>query len=549
MKKSQDIDHSRSRPAPAAPKTPTDSGRGPTDPGADRLRVLLVDDHAPVLRFLSAAFSSNGCLITAASTAEEALELIGQQSFDLVVSDIKMPGLSGLDVLQAVKGQQPRTPVVLITGVPTVDSAVFGIRHQAFDYLTKPFSVDEVQRLLERVRQERRAQEELTRNPAGAEELARRQFGMEVLSRIGALALQGLETPVFVETVLDYTIESLRAHAAVILLFDDDGDFTASQKGEAALAAQISSLTRASLSEIQKAGGHESLALGSETGPVAVLAALIPGAEKAMGVLCLGRTGGAAFLGDEKELLLAYARTIGVSLQKILLSENVEENLIDTISSFVNALESKDTYLKGHSARVSLYAGEIAKAMGLSPAQVAVARRAGILHDLGKLVVLDSILQKPGRLTNEEFALMMGHPVTAAKILKPLRFLAREAEAVKRHHERYDGKGYPDGLKGDDIPLIARIVTVADSFDAMTSDRPYRKALPIENALAEIRRHAGAQFDPLVTEALALVSGERLAEISRFYDSRSDAAVEHLPVSVTEAPTGSSPRELAIRDR
>jgi putative nucleotidyltransferase with HDIG domain len=542
MKKSQGTNQSGSRPVPPAPKAHPDPGLGTADSGADSLRVLLVDDHAPVLRFLSAAFSSNGCQITAAATAEEALELIEQTSFDLVVSDIKMPGLSGLDVLQAVKGQQPRTPVVLITGVPTVDSAVFGIRHQAFDYLTKPFSVDEVQRLLERVRQDRRDHEELARNPAGAEELARRQFGMEVLSRIGALALQGLETPVFVETVLDYTIESLRAHAAVILLFDEDGDFTASQKGDPALAAQISSLARASLDEIQKAGAHESLVLGSAAGPVAALVALIPGTEKPMGVLCLGRTGGAAFLADEKELLLAYARTIGVSLQKILLSENVEENLIDTISSFVNALESKDTYLKGHSARVSLYAGEIAKAMGLSPAQVAVTRRAGILHDLGKLVVLDSILQKPGRLTNEEFALMMGHPVTAAKILKPLRFLAREAEAVKRHHERYDGKGYPDGLKGDDIPLIARIVTVADSFDAMTSDRPYRKALPIESALAEIRKHAGAQFDPLVTEALALVSVERLAEISRFYDSRSDATAVGLAAAATEAQAGSAPR-------
>jgi len=534
MKEIQGANHSGGRPAPA-PKAAPSSSPAPADAGADSLRVLLVDDHAPVLRFLSAAFSSNGCLITAAATAEEALELITQQSFDLVVSDIKMPGLSGLDVLQAVKGQQPRTPVVLITGVPTVDSAVFGIRHQAFDYLTKPFSVDEVQRLLERVRQDRQAQAEASGTVSGAQELARRQFGMEVLSRIGALALQGLETPVFVETVLDYTVESLRAQAAVILLFDEDGDFTASQKGDVALAADISRLTRASLDQIHKAGGHDSVPLG-EGGSFTALAALIPGAESPMGVLCLGRTQGEAFLGDEKELLLAYARTIGVSLQKIMLSENVEENLIDTISSFVNALESKDAYLKGHSARVSLYAGEIAKAMGLPPTQVAVTRRAGILHDLGKLVVLDSILQKPGRLTNEEFALMMGHPVTAAKILKPLRFLAKEAEAVKRHHERYDGKGYPDGQKGEEIPLTARIITVADSFDAMTSDRPYRKALPIDTALAEIRRHAGAQFDPMVTEALALVSMERLAEISRFYDIRSLATSAGLAGEPAEAP-------------
>src|SRR6266545_5020325 len=149
MKKSQAVNESGNGHAAPTPKANPDRSPTSDDSGVDSLRVLVVDDHAPVLRFLAVAFSSNGCLITAASTAEEALELIAQQPFDLVVSDIKMPGLSGLDVLQAVKGQQPRTPVVLITGVPTVDSAVFGIRHQAFDYLTKPFSVDEVQNLLE----------------------------------------------------------------------------------------------------------------------------------------------------------------------------------------------------------------------------------------------------------------------------------------------------------------------------------------------------------------------------------------------------------------
>ena len=157
---------------------------------------------------------------------------------------------------------------------------------------------------------------------------------------------------------------------------------------------------------------------------------------------------GTEVLADEKDFLVAYARTVGVAIQQIVLGENLEENLIDTIAAFVNALESKDPYLKGHSARVSLYAGEIARALGLSTAQVGLIRRAGILHDLGKLVVMDSILQKPARLTPEEVVLMQGHPVNAAKILKPLRFLAEEAEAIKRHHERFDGNGYPDGLTG-----------------------------------------------------------------------------------------------------
>jgi HD-GYP domain-containing protein (c-di-GMP phosphodiesterase class II) len=244
----------------------------------------------------------------------------------------------------------------------------------------------------------------------------------------------------------------------------------------------------------------------------------------AMGILCIGRSAEhGAFLPDEKALLLGYAQTTAVALQKLLLRENLEKNLIDTISSFVIALESKDPYLKGHSARVSLYSGELAMVMGVAPADVVMMSRAGMLHDLGKLVIMDNILRKPRQLTEEEFELIRTHPVVGDKILKPLRFLACEAKAVRHHHERYDGKGYPDGLKGDDIPLIARVVTVADAFDAMTSDRPYRSKRPLAVALEEIGRGAGTQFDPTAADAFMTIPVTRLEQISRHLDLCSPA--------------------------
>jgi HD-GYP domain-containing protein (c-di-GMP phosphodiesterase class II) len=149
--------------------------------------------------------------------------------------------------------------------------------------------------------------------------------------------------------------------------------------------------------------------------------------------------------------------------------------------------------------------------------------RAGMLHDLGKLVIMDNILRKPRQLTEEEFELIRTHPVVGDKILKPLRFLACEAKAVRHHHERYDGKGYPDGLKGDDIPLIARVVTVADAFDAMTSDRPYRSKRPLATALEEIGRGAGTQFDPTAADAFLTIPLARLEQISQHLDLRSPA--------------------------
>jgi putative nucleotidyltransferase with HDIG domain len=502
------------------PVTPARRTTAAASSEPERLRTLLVDDHASVLRFLSLAFSSDGCDVTTAARAEEALELVTGPPFDLVVSDIKMPGLSGLDLLRAVKEQQPATPVVLITGAPSVESAVFGLRHQAYDYLVKPFSAEQIKELLQRIRTDRQRLKTEREEPAGlTQELARRQLGMEMLSKIGSLAFQGLDSAMFVDKALAQVVEILDGDAAAILLFDDDQHVTPTQRGEPGLVAQLVTLGQQWFTELQRSSEPEGTGVQTTTEPFVALGTLIPGDRKAAGILCLARKEGSEVLPDEREFLVAYARTVGVALQQIVLGENLEENLIDTIAAFVNALESKDPYLKGHSARVSLYAGEIARALGLGAAQAGLVRRAGILHDLGKLVVMDSILQKPARLTPEEANVMQGHPVNAAKILKPLRFLAQEAEAIKRHHERYDGNGYPDGLKGDQIPLPARIVTVADSFDAMTSNRPYRSAMPLENALREILKHAGAQFDPAVTEAFAKVPLARLNEISRFYDN------------------------------
>jgi response regulator RpfG family c-di-GMP phosphodiesterase len=514
--------------------------------GLDILRVLLVDDNAHVLQFLTSAFKMHSCLVSTAAAAEQALDLLSDTVFDLVVSDIKMPGLSGLDLLRAVKGKQPGTPVVLMTGVPSINSAVFGLRYGAYDYLPKPFSVKEVQQLIQRLRKDRQ-QGHALRQPAGLmEELARRQTGMEGLFRIGELALQGLDPGVFVETVLDFTIQSLRGDAALLLLRDHEGNFSPTQKGDPSLVNQLLSLLHGSFNQLVQTAGKETLTLTAHDQPFTALAALIPGVGKSMGILCLGRdaqTG--AFLPDEKEFLLGYAQTTALALQRILLKENLESNLIDTISSFVNALESKDLYLKGHSARVSMFAGEIATTLGLTPTQVFVVRRAGILHDLGKLVILDSILHKPGRLTKEEYALITRHPLVAHKILKPLRFLAQEADAIKYHHERFDGKGYPDGLKGEEIPLPARIVTVADSFDAMTSTRPYRSALPHDVAFAEILRGKGVQFDPRVIDAFTSIPRSRLSEIARYYDARAGALTDKPGTSTSaDAVSGKSAIEV-----
>jgi len=196
-------------------------------------------------------------------------------------------------------------------------------------------------------------------------------------------------------------------------------------------------------------------------------------------------------LRDRQRLLLLNKAIIAAG-------ERLKKAEIDTISVLVLTLEAKDPYVRGHSKRVAQYSLAIAKEMGFSKEKQMIIERAGILHDIGKLGIMDEILKKPDKLNDEEWKIMKKHPERSVEILKPLEFLFQEKEIILHHHERYDGGGYPKGLKGEDIPLGARIMSVADTFDAMNSERPYRKSLPREVILSELKRVSGSQLESAI---------------------------------------------------
>ncbi len=178
----------------------------------------------------------------------------------------------------------------------------------------------------------------------------------------------------------------------------------------------------------------------------------------------------------------------------------IEESYIRSVDILAKAIDEKDSYTHRHSDNVTRYSVSIAKNLGFHPEQVEVIRRACHMHDIGKIAVSDTILNKPGKLTDEEWNEIKQHPKKGAEILMPLSFLKREIECIKHHHERFDGNGYPDGLKGEKIVIGARIIAVADAFDAMMSDRPYRKAFSLEEALSELNKNSGTQFDPKIVD-------------------------------------------------
>lgn len=186
-------------------------------------------------------------------------------------------------------------------------------------------------------------------------------------------------------------------------------------------------------------------------------------------------------------------------------TEKIRKSFLNSITSLVFALEARDKYTSGHSQRVSKMALGISQGLGMPPDQNRKIRLAGLLHDIGKIGIKESVLTKPGRLTDEEYSHISAHSVIGERILRPVVDDEEILKIVRHHHERYDGKGYPDGLSGQQIPLGARILSVADTYDAMTSDRPYRKALTPRTAFVELERQINTQFDPGIVEAFLAV--------------------------------------------
>jgi HD-GYP domain-containing protein (c-di-GMP phosphodiesterase class II) len=204
--------------------------------------------------------------------------------------------------------------------------------------------------------------------------------------------------------------------------------------------------------------------------------------------------------GDEltvayRRLNAAYQQTLRYAEDVRRLYQQVQRAIYQSLLGLANALEAKDAYTKGHSERVGAWSRRVAAALGLPPEAVDMIGQAGLLHDIGKIGIPEAVLRKPGTLEPEEWTVMRNHPLIGAQIVAPFDFFAAGALMIRHHHERCDGSGYPDGLVGDEIPLGARIIAVADVYDALTSNRPYRAAVPHATVIAQLGEAAGRTLD------------------------------------------------------
>ncbi len=283
----------------------------------------------------------------------------------------------------------------------------------------------------------------------------------------------------------------------------------------AATGSRSGQVVRSGMPYLTKDFGRERLAPRLDPqqygglGPVVIVP--VRSAQETIGTLALGRsrgTGGRPFTEAEIRMLEGVAEIGGTAIQRARLHQNLEEAYLQIVLALAGAVDARDTYTSDHSERIAMWAEAVARTMGCRSDEVQVIRRAARLHDIGKIGIPDSILLKPMALTEAEWAVMRRHPLIGSEILMSVQRMRGVAKLVRHHQERWDGTGYPDGLMGEEIPLGARILSVVDAYSAITDDRPYKHAQTHDEAVAELRRCAGTQFDPRVVDVFCRIVQE-----------------------------------------
>jgi putative nucleotidyltransferase with HDIG domain len=477
----------------------------------DKLKVLVVDDDPIVRETLFEMLTRlAGCDTETAQSGKEGLEKIQNDDFNVVFTDLTMPEMNGIDLIKEAKKINPYLPIVVITGYGSIDNAVNAMKEGATDFLTKPFTIENIMEILHRIRTEPKLLKEL----GGKGDINLNFLNLALYKKYQSICkLQD------VSLELDELYDNKKVYEKVVelgkkLLMTKGTAFVLFENGEVkvknyeGLNQKFIEDAKSLVSQMLKRDGSLNNFKKSITNIEKIcdnheilFTPLSINKEIFGGILFANKLDGSGFNDEDVAIATTFAKKVSLRIENNALYEVFYNNLVSTLKSLVMSIEARDSYTKQHSERVTLYALEIAKVMGLSEEEIDVIRFGGYLHDIGKIGVKDTVLLKPGRLNDEEFEEIKQHSVIGYNILKPIKFFPKERDLIRHHHERYDGRGYPDGLGGEDIPITSRILAVADTYDAMTSTRPYRKALEHQFAVEEIIRCSGKQFDPKVVEA------------------------------------------------
>ena len=471
------------------------------------LRVLIVDDEESTVAICKFALQRLGMEVETALTASEALAKVRQEAFDLAVVDWLLPDGSGMALFRMMREHLPQLVGILITGQNVADTNREALEAGFWAFLPKPFTISEFQATVERAAayiraiRERERLELMMSLSEVAQQIATSLELEEVLQRILHVALQQARADKVSIMLVDQSTSPPRLRLVAAEGLSPDllsievpvGEGIAGQVviTGAPLLINAQTIHQFSPSALHYQGAGSALCLPLKVG------------NRVVGVLNLTRlTYDRPFSESDIRLYLVLAAQAALAIENAQLHQKIREGYIAALASFCKFAETLMPYRQGHSIRVGIYAKRLAEVVGLDKQEAEQLRIAALMQDLGLLKVPKEVLMKPGRLTDDEWQLVKQHPIWSLEMVDPPAVLTETIEAaVKHHHERFDGSGYPDGLKGEQIPLPARLLAVADTFDALCSERPYRPAYSTEQALEEMRRVAGSQLDPELTEA------------------------------------------------
>ena len=492
----------------------------------ERPRVLIVDDEKFIRDILADFLGMEGYIVRTAEDGAAALTELNNAHYDLVLSDLKMPRMGGIELLDAIGSAAPSALTVIMTGFGTVETAIDAMKRGAYDYILKPFKVEEVIRVVQRgLDKQRLAAENLRLREAlslykVSEAIAASLSLEEVLATVGDTALHELNGDL-VSTWLDNgeggyferqrlvqtrPVDSspsspVRASARLSAPPPIDEGPAAAAFGELVPEAFVRHYAAHSTLLEQGTKGARFFASPSAKPLVSLVSVPLRMKTRLLGWISVASfTKQKRFNEGHRKLLSIVGSRAAAAIENARLYEDLRATFQQTIEGLARAIDKMDRYTAGHSERVAMYAAYIAVRLGLSPDAIEIVRQSALMHDIGKIGCVMN-LNKPGKLTQDEYEVFKRHPAYGRDILEPIRFLHPLIPGVHLHHERWDGRGYPLGLKGNDVPVMARIIAVADTYDAMTSDRAYRRALPHEVAVGEIDRCSGSQFDPDVAHS------------------------------------------------
>jgi response regulator RpfG family c-di-GMP phosphodiesterase len=460
-------------------------------------------------------------VVRSVDSGERALTELRLRPYDMVISDLKMPGISGIELLERIADENINVLTVIMTGFGTVETAIQAMKKGAYDYILKPFKVEEVMHVVRRGLERQRLQ---------AENIRLRES--LTIFRVSEAIATSLDINHVLDVILHAALDEVDADVATLHLKDPKGHRYDERVKRINPRCDVGSGFQVPTPDLSRVllhfhQGTPILAHGVKANRffdnplqnealVSFTSVPLQVATRVIGMLNVySFSRGKKFDEGNRKMLSVLASRAATAIENAQLyddlriknqalsaaNQSLEENFQQTVAGFALALEEADYYTGGHSQRVAEYAGLLARGLQLGDEDTSRIIMAGTMHDIGKIGIPYDMINKPGKLTADEIRIFRQHPDKGKRIMEPVPCMHGLIAGCWCHHEWWDGGGYPRGLSGDSIPLDGRLVAIADAYDAMTSDRAYRRALPHQFAIEEILRCAGTQFDPELAKA------------------------------------------------